>query len=358
MPLRYYVTFLAAIVLLQLLTYGFVKTVIWLANLQSHGRRWLTVLVFVAINSLIGLAFLRKFGVDFKFIALVMTLLLFSFFASAVVFCLQKIIGSGRNHWPKATYLLIFAGLLGLGWYNAHTPKLVSYDVKINKPFVRPIRVGLVSDLHLGRLVGAAAIDKLVRIFQEQQVDVIVLAGDIIDDTLEGYESANLQQNLRQLQAPLGVYAALGNHDYMVEPDRIRQALGQAGLKVLEDESVYLNSGFYLIGRKDDVITNRKSAEQLLQEIDSSKPVFMLQHRPSEFEHQGQLPIDLQLAGHTHKGQIFPANLITKIVHFMDYGIQKIGQGNYIVTSGFGFWAVPFRLGSQSEVVIVNVQGS
>lgn len=84
----------------------------------------------------------------------------------------------------------------------------------------------------------------------------------------------------------------------------------------------------------------------------------MLDHRPTEIEKHSKLPIDLQVSGHTHKGQIFPANLITALIYRLDYGYEKIGLGHYVVTSGYGFWGIPMRLGSQSEVVILDVTGT
>nr|WP_245796995.1 metallophosphoesterase [Haemophilus paracuniculus] len=288
-----------------------------------------------------------------------LSILLFVFFSSFLTACLLKI---GRHHSTlnrllKIAYPFIFSGFIGLAIYNAYTPRVVSYSVQIDKPLTKPLKIGIASDLHLGKLVGKQQIDKLVNLFNQQQVDLILLAGDIMDDTTQGYLADNLQPNLSKLKAPLGVYVALGNHDYFVEPEKIRQELEKAGLTVLEDETVNINDQFYIIGRKDELVKNRQTSGQLLANLDQTKPIFLVEHRPSQIEQNSQLPIDLAAMGHTHKGQIFPANFITKLVHFMDYGSQKVGNGNYIVTSGFGFWGVPFRLGSQSEVVVVEVTG-
>ena len=99
-----------------------------------------------------------------------------------------------------------------------------------------------------------------------------------------------------------------------------------------------------------------KSAE-LLKQADTSKPVVLLDHRPSEIELHSTLPIDIQVSGHVHNGQIFPANFIVRAINRLHYGYEKIGNGHFFVTSGYGFWGIPLRLGSQSEVLIIDVEG-
>ena len=83
-----------------------------------------------------------------------------------------------------------------------------------------------------------------------------------------------------------------------------------------------------------------------------------MDHRPDQIEQHARLPIDLQVSGHVHNGQVFPANLIVKQLYRLPYGYEAIGNGHFFVTSGFGFWGIPFRLGSQSEVWIIDVSGT
>ena len=97
--------------------------------------------------------------------------------------------------------------------------------------------------------------------------------------------------------------------------------------------------------------------EKLLLQVEPGKPVILMDHRPSEIMAHSKLPIDIQLSGHIHNGQIFPANLLAAYVNRLAYGYEKIGLGHYFVTSGYGFWGVPLRLGSQSEVWIIDVKG-
>ncbi|WP_274584314.1 metallophosphoesterase [Neisseria leonii] len=359
MEFYYYFIFAAAFFTLQLLVWNLVRTLAWLSHLTPRNRKILLAAALTALNMLPAAAFLRL-GISFKWIGALFAVLWLVFIVSTLTFCILKL---GRNRAGlegrlKAAYPLVLTALAAVAVYHAYTPRTVYYSVQIDKPLAEPLRIGLASDLHLGRLVGKRQIDRLAALFAAEKVDMVLLAGDIMDDSTEAYTAGNLQSALRRLKAPLGVYAALGNHDYMVEPQKVRQELEKAGLTVLEDESVSPDGRFYVVGRKDDMVKNRRQADALLAGVDTEKPVFLVEHRPTEFPKLSTLPVDLAVAGHTHKGQIAPANLIAQAVNFMNYGYRRIGSGHFIVTSGFGFWAVPFRLGSQSEIAVIDVRGT
>ena len=131
----------------------------------------------------------------------------------------------------------------------------------------------------------------------------------------------------------------------------------KAGIQVLWDRAITINDQFVIIGRNDDLLRSRPSTEELLQNVNTRLPVFLMDHRPTEILHHAELPIDVQVSGHAHKGQVFPANIITKLMYRLHYGYEKIGNGHFFVTSGYGFWGIPMRLGSQSEVFIIDVKG-
>jgi predicted MPP superfamily phosphohydrolase len=190
-----------------------------------------------------------------------------------------------------------------------------------------------------------------------EKVDIILLPGDIMDDNVNAYLAEKMQPHLAKLKAPMGVYATLGNHDLFGDQDRIDQEIRKAGITVLRDETLTLNNELVLIGRNDDLTRNRPSTEILLKQVNTDLPTILLDHRPTDIEKHASLPLDIQVSGHAHKGQIFPASLITKMIYRLDYGHEKIGNPHFFVTSGYGFWGIPMRLGSQSEVVIIDVKG-
>ena len=191
---------------------------------------------------------------------------------------------------------------------------------------------------------------------QQEKADIILLPGDIMDDDTAAYEAEHMQPHLSKLRAPLGVYATLGNHDLFGAQRQITRAIEAAGITVLND-GIIETGGLTVIGRPDDLDKGRLKTAELLKQADTSKPVVLLDHRPSEIELHSTLPIDIQVSGHVHNGQIFPANFIVRAINRLHYGYEKIGNGHFFVTSGYGFWGIPLRLGSQSEVLIIDVEG-
>jgi hypothetical protein len=355
MELRYYIIFTVAFLALQLFLYSFGRTLGWLFNLQPKTRKWITGLSILGVDALFILT-LTPTITAFRSVALILALLLFAFMLSILTACIIKLSKGKASKCLRATYPFAFAGIIGLSVYNAYTPVVIHQTLTLDKPLKQPLRIGLASDTHLGKLFGDKQLDELAEIFNREKVDLILLPGDIMDDNVEAYVAENMRPHLAKLQAPLGVYATLGNHDFFGEQQQIAQEIQKAGIQVLWDQAVEINGQFTIIGRNDKTFRDRVPTEKLLVEVNTELPVFLLDHQPDEIEKHAQLPIDLQVSGHTHKGQIFPANLMTKLIYPLDYGYKKIGNGYFVVTSGYGFWGIPMRLGSQSEVWILDVK--
>lgn len=258
----------------------------------------------------------------------------------------------------RSVFLAIFIGLMGWAVYNAYTPIVRHLSITSNQVMTKPLRLAMVSDLHLGWLVGHRELNKLTEIVKEQKVDVLLMPGDILDDNTTYYNSLKMQPSMQQLvQAlPLGVYASFGNHDMYGSEADIENALINAGVRVLVDETVLVDNQVWLIGRLDNHARHRKTTQDLLPQM-IDKPIILLDHQPNEIEKNVQLPIDLQVSGHTHNGQVFPANFIVKALNRLAYGHERINDTDVIVSSGYGFWGVPFRLASQSEVWVIDMVG-
>lgn len=261
-----------------------------------------------------------------------------------------------------------FLSLLGLSVYNAYTPTTRHLTITLDKPMPAPVTLAVASDLHLGALVGNRQLILLEQLLTKHQVDILLMPGDIMDDNTIGFERYQMAKQLKRTLSSVSSVsiASLGNHDlYQKQAYKsINQAIKEAGAIVLSDESIQImvnkhgqSTTLTLIGRYDDHYTHRKSTDELISQVNLTYPVILLDHRPSEIEHNSTLPIDLQVSGHTHNGQVFPANLIVKAINKIGYGYKKINQTHFVVSSGYGFWGVPFRLGSQSEIWVINLVG-
>ncbi|WP_042200021.1 metallophosphoesterase [Paenibacillus camerounensis] len=260
--------------------------------------------------------------------------------------------------WSGIITLLLLVVLIGFGSFNAFSPVTRSYDIKIDKPGPESgqLHIVMASDMHFGYLSGAGHARRMVKEINALKPDIVLLPGDIIDDDIVPYKNKGIGDILSGINAPLGVYASLGNHDrFNGEIQELISLLEESGMKVLYDEAVQVGDWLTLVGRKDYSDDERADLAALTQEIDRSQPVVMLEHQPVELGTAEEQGMDLMLSGHTHRGQIAPANLITSRIFENDWGYLQKGQMHSIVSSGYGFWGPPIRIGSRSEIVSIHV---
>lgn len=344
---------LAVLAALQILAWGAARALAWQLRLDKRHGRWLAagLLLLTDVPLLIHMAGWLKL---FRWHAVWAVLLWFVVLTAASAWLAGKCSGSLKTR-RRILAPLIFCGLLGLSLYNAYVPTVRHARITVNKPLGKPVRVALASDLHLGVLVGSRQLDKLADIVRREQADIVLLPGDLMDDDTVAYDAENMRPHLQKLRAPLGVYATLGNHDLFGHQHAVTRALQQAGITVLHDQAVQVDGRFWVAGRPDNLDRNRLPTAELLRQTDPAQAVFLLDHRPDGIDVHAALPLDVQVSGHVHKGQVFPANLMVRLFNRLSYGHETINGKHFFVTSGFGFWGVPFRLGSQSEVWIIDV---
>ncbi|WP_010282992.1 metallophosphoesterase [Bacillus timonensis] len=261
-----------------------------------------------------------------------------------------RIIGFG----VLSVYVLIFS----FGTFYAWSPVLRTFDISINKNTNRDhLKILMASDLHLGNIIGKNHLEKFVHLIEETRPDIIFIPGDLIDDHIEPFMKEEMGDTMKKMNAPLGVYATLGNHDYYGNDEvRIVEEMKKLGIEVLTDEVTRIENDFYIIGRNDDTDENRAEIKELVASINHAKPIIMLDHQPNQLNEAKEYGIDLLLSGHTHRGQVFPGNLITHMLYENDYGLLKKGELHSKVSSGFGTWGPPLRIGTRSEVVLINVE--
>ncbi len=261
--------------------------------------------------------------------------------------------------------LIIVAVLLIYGTYNATNLKTTKYSIKINKDAgeLKKLNVVMLSDLHLGDIVDKQRLSKMVIEINELKPDIVILAGDIIDDYIEPFIDQEMGTEIKKIQSKYGVYAIFGNHEYYGSPVEkiVYEYENSANLNVLRDKTVKINDSFYLVGR-DDVSaerytkTKRKTIDELLKDADKHLPIIVIDHQPVNFIEGEKAEVDLQFSGHTHNGQLLPANIVTKRLFEKDFGLLTKGTYNVVVSSGVGTWGPPIRIGTASEIVQVEVE--
>jgi hypothetical protein len=266
----------------------------------------------------------------------------------------------------KLITLFITIGLVMItvtaGFINARNPVVRTLDLNISKKVQgsKTLKIAMASDIHMGTLVGRRGSSRLVRMINSLHPDIILLAGDLVDEDLKPVIRRNLGDTLKNLHAPLGVYAITGNHEYIGGADEAVAYLTAHNIKFLSDTAELIDNRFYLAGRDDRDKTRftgkpRKPLADILKGVDHSYPIIVMDHQPFQLSVPEQLGVDLQLSGHTHHGQIWPFNYITNAIYEVSRGYKKKGNTNIYVSCGFGTWGPPMRIGNRPEVVAITL---
>lgn len=250
-----------------------------------------------------------------------------------------------------------------LGHLNAINPRLRILELSIDKkiPAGSELRAVLISDIHLGIINRSNRLENLVKKINELRPDVVFFAGDIVDEGVSQEEEEKMVDLLRKIQSPLGLYACPGNHEYYGGFERNISYLEKAGVKVLLDQAVRVDSWFYVIGRKDWAALRSGQKRLSLTEImdrhgvDRAWPVVVLDHQPLYLSEAAEAGVDLQLSGHTHAGQLFPLDIINRFVYEKNWGYLKKGTTHFYVSSGSGTWGPAVRTGSRSEIILLRL---
>ena len=255
--------------------------------------------------------------------------------------------------------LVFTLGLLGCGVYNYHHPETNVVSILTNKRYEdtpQAIKIVAISDVHLGNGTGKAALKKYVEMINAQHPNLILISGDLIDNSVVPLYTENMAEELANLKAPMGIYMVLGNHEYISGIDESIRYIKSTQIQLLRDSVVTLPNGIQLIGRDDRHNRKRHSLQELMVNIDKSKPIILLDHQPFDLEKTEAAGIDLQFSGHTHHGQIWPINWVTDYIFEQSHGYRQWGNSHVYVSSGLSLWGPPFRIGTHSEMVIFNFQ--
>lgn len=264
----------------------------------------------------------------------------------------------------KLVVLYFVLGLLALlftwGYMRFSNPAVNELTLELDKGTdkQKDVRLVVVSDLHMGSIIGKSTVKRFVEQINAQKPDVVLMVGDMFNADFRSVEVRKLNEELRQLNAPLGVYAVLGNHEYILDSMSEKLAyLEGAGIRVLRDSIVAIaDSSLYIVGRDDRANRHRKTLSELVLSLDNQRAIVLMDHQPFHLEEAEQNGVDLMLCGHTHNGQVFPISLIVKRMYELTHGYMQKGSSHIYVSAGLGLWGPPFRIGTDSEIVVINLK--
>ncbi|ASW43056.1 metallophosphoesterase [Clostridium isatidis] len=315
---------------------------------------------------------IRFYNTSYKIGSYWLILMLYATAALPVIILIRFILGENkfefftyRNFYIYAIiiFFTLYAILALTGTFNASFSKIKNYEIIIDKYIKEPINIVMISDIHLGNIIRNKRLKKMVQTVNSLNPDIIAIAGDIVDSNITPFTERNMAEEFSHLKSKYGTYAVLGNHDLMTKSiDKIIKILSENKVTVLRDDAILIDNSFYIIGRDDITIKlytkkNRKPLIDITKNLDNSKPLILIDHNPKDIKESYNANIDLQLSGHTHKGQISPLNFVTKRAFEIDYGHLQKNNFNVIVSSGYGTWGPPIRLGSKSEIVVIKLKG-
>ena len=264
------------------------------------------------------------------------------------------------------------------GIFNARNIKVNEYSVTVNKSCGsdKHLKAVLVADLHMGYAIGVDHITNMVKKINEQNADIVIIAGDIFDNSYDGMDDPEgIKAQLKSIKSKYGVYAVYGNHDIdekilmgftfdwggkQLNSEKMTNFMKECNIKLINDESVLINDEFYLVGRRD---TDKPGTEdgtraeisELTKDLDKTKPIFVLSHEPDELQKTADAGADIDFSGHTHDGQLFPGNLTIGLFWENPCGMIKKDNMYSIVTSGVGVYGTFMREGTDAEICSVDI---
>lgn len=264
------------------------------------------------------------------------------------------------------------------GIFNARNIKVNEYSVTVNKSCGsdKHLKAVLVADLHMGYAIGVDHITNMVEKINQQDADIVIIAGDIFDNSYDGMDDPEgIKAQLKSIKSKYGVYAVYGNHDIdekilmgftfdwggkQLHSEKMTNFMKECNIKLINDESVLINDEFYLVGRRD---TDKPGTEdgtraeisELTKDLDKTKPIFVLSHEPDELQKTADAGADIDFSGHTHDGQLFPGNLTIGLFWENPCGMIKKDNMYSIVTSGVGVYGTFMRVGTDAEICSVDI---
>lgn len=279
----------------------------------------------------------------------------------------KQFMGRYLNENPQMTGAIFFlvtslsiATIMYIGNYRFRHPTVTELEINIDKKAgdISSLRIVVVSDLHLGYLINKKYTTRYVDLINEQNPDIVLFVGDIIDAEMSPIIEQNMQEDFLRLKAPLGIYSCTGNHEYRYEADyKVTWLNDNAGIKMIRDSAVLVDSSFYVVGREDWIIPSRKDLKTILKEqsVNPSLPIIVLNHTPNDLNEEVEAGADIALYGHTHDGQVFPFNVLTQMMFEVSNGYKKKENTNVYVSSGLGLSGPQYRIGTKSEIAVLNV---
>lgn len=270
---------------------------------------------------------------------------------------------NGLKIYAFLSSLIVVSFIVITGYFNSRNPVINKLELKIPKHTanIEKLNIVAVSDIHLGTIIGAERLEIIVDKINQLNPDIVLLVGDVIDEDVKPVIEQNTGEKLLNIKSKYGTYGVTGNHEYFSGVESSCKYLSEHGVIMLRDSVIKIDNSFYLAGREDKEIKriagkSRKSLKEILYGIDMNLPVIVMNHQPFALEEAVENYVDLHISGHTHNGQFWPLNYITRLVYKISYGYISEGKTHFYVSNGAGTWGPPLRFGNRPEIVNIMIE--
>lgn len=305
-------------------------------------------MIFDSINTLVVLIHLFTLLIIFDFIIGIINIFRKKDINNSISFILAIIV---------TTIYLIY------GYYEAHHVVETRYSINTKKDIKDNFRIVQITDSHIGATMNGDKFIEYMNNINKLNPDIVVITGDFVDDDTKLKDMIKSCIGLGKLKTKYGVYFTYGNHDKAYFNYRnfndsdLRKELKKNNVIILEDEVKLINDSIYLVGRQDSQEKNRLTAEELTINLDKSKYIIGLDHKPTDYGNEVNADFDLVLSGHTHGGQMWPLGPISVYMGINDsyYGKKVIDDTTFIVSSGIGDWQIKYKTFTISEYVVIDI---
>ncbi len=303
---------------------------------------------------------------SYTMIVVIIHLIIFWLIADIIAAIVRKAAKKQRRRNIEGVAAILFTAVyLAIGWYNAHNVVRTEYTLHTDKAIgAEHLKVAAIADSHLGiTLDGEAFAAEMERIKRESP-DIFIIAGDFVDDDSCRADMVRACEAIGSIAPKYGTYFTFGNHDrgYFeghrdFTADDLRSELKKNGVTVLEDKAVQITDELCIIGRHDKSSKERLSMSILAKCAAKDSYTIVIDHQPNDYKNEADAGADLVFSGHTHGGHLWPSGYVGLLIGANDkvYGFEKRGNSDFIVTSGISGWAIPFKTGTVSEYVIINI---
>ena len=263
--------------------------------------------------------------------------------------------------WPSFHHGVWYAlgltlAVLVAGYINYRHPRVEHITIETDKPIEGGrLRLVAISDVHLGRGTTRSDLARYVSIINSENPDMVLIAGDLIDNSILPVTKADMCREFERVDARYGIYMAAGNHEYISGIEECRNYLKTTPIQLLSDSVARPADGVVIVCRDDRQNLRRARLDSLLAASDKEHFLIVLDHQPNAIAESQKSNIDLHLSGHTHRGQVFPLNLVTDYLFEQSHGYRKWGDTHAYVMTGLSLWGPPFRIGTHSEMLVVDI---